>query len=76
MAWVSRIIQIGKVMEKKEETNLEPTPSSSFRYWALAIPVWIMTLVWFTFIYYMTVNLMNTPPFDSYDCITGNKDGC
>jgi hypothetical protein len=32
-----------------------------------------MTLVWFTFIYYMTVNLMNTPPFDSYDCITGKK---
>ncbi|ORZ13081.1 PIG-P-domain-containing protein [Absidia repens] len=44
------------------------------RYWALAIPVWIMTLVWFTFIYYMTINLKNTPPFDSYDCITGNRD--
>ncbi|CAO3583126.1 unnamed protein product [Absidia cylindrospora] len=40
------------------------------RYWALAIPVWVMTLVWFTFIYYMTINLKNTPPFDSYDCIT------
>ncbi|KAI8086416.1 PIG-P-domain-containing protein [Halteromyces radiatus] len=40
------------------------------RYWALAIPVWLMTLVWFIFISYMTINLMNTPPFDSYDCIT------
>ncbi|KAI8989442.1 PIG-P-domain-containing protein, partial [Pilobolus umbonatus] len=40
------------------------------RYWALAIPTWIMTLVWFIFISFMAINLMNTAPFDSYDCIT------
>lgn len=42
------------------------------RYWALAIPVWIMTLVWFIFISFMSINLMNTAPFDSFTCITGN----
>ncbi|CAO3644630.1 unnamed protein product [Cunninghamella blakesleeana] len=41
------------------------------RYWALAIPIWLMTLVWFIFFSYMIINLMNTPPFDSFDCITG-----
>ncbi|CAO3675012.1 unnamed protein product [Umbelopsis ramanniana] len=40
------------------------------RYWALAIPVWIMTLVWFIFISFMSINLMNTAPFDSFTCIT------
>ncbi|CAO3624548.1 unnamed protein product [Cunninghamella echinulata] len=40
------------------------------RYWALAIPIWLMTLVWFIFFSFMIINLMNTPPFDSYDCIT------
>ncbi|KAI8575869.1 hypothetical protein K450DRAFT_259542 [Umbelopsis ramanniana AG] len=40
------------------------------RYWALAIPVWIMTLVWFVFISFMSINLMNTAPFDSFTCIT------
>lgn len=40
------------------------------RYWALAVPVWIMTLVWFIFISFMSINLMNTAPFDSFTCIT------
>ncbi|ORX54099.1 PIG-P-domain-containing protein [Hesseltinella vesiculosa] len=40
------------------------------RYWAMAIPTWVMTFVWFIFFYFMTYNLMNTPPFDSLDCIT------
>lgn len=42
------------------------------RYWALAIPVWLMTVVWFIFTSFMAINLMNTAPFDSYHCITGN----
>ncbi|KAH8551498.1 PIG-P-domain-containing protein [Umbelopsis sp. PMI_123] len=40
------------------------------RYWALAIPIWIVTLVWFIFISFMSINLMNTAPFDSFTCIT------
>ncbi|KAG0952669.1 hypothetical protein G6F57_003893 [Rhizopus arrhizus] len=40
------------------------------RYWALAIPVWLMTVVWFIFTSFMAINLMNTAPFDSYHCIT------
>ncbi|KAI9250179.1 PIG-P-domain-containing protein [Phascolomyces articulosus] len=40
------------------------------RYWALAIPVWLMTLVWFVFFSFMSINLMNTAPFDSYYCLT------
>lgn len=40
-------------------------------YWALAIPIWLMTLVWFIFISFMSINLMNTAPFDSFHCITG-----
>ncbi|KAI7899846.1 PIG-P-domain-containing protein [Cokeromyces recurvatus] len=44
------------------------------RYWALAIPIWLMTFVWFIFISFMTVNLMNTAPFDSLYCITGKYD--
>lgn len=40
------------------------------RYWALAIPIWLMTLVWFIFISFMSINLMNTAPFDSFHCIT------
>lgn len=42
------------------------------RYWALAIPIWLMTFVWFVFISFMTINLMNTAPFNHLDCITGN----
>jgi hypothetical protein len=41
------------------------------RYWALAMPVWIMTFVWFVFISFMTINMMNTPSFDSYMALTG-----
>jgi hypothetical protein len=41
------------------------------RYWALAMPVWIMTFVWFVFISFMTINMMNTPSFDSYIALTG-----
>ncbi|KAI7857385.1 PIG-P, partial [Circinella umbellata] len=40
------------------------------RYWALAIPVWLMTFVWFIFFSFMSINLMNTAPFDSYYCLT------
>ncbi|KAI9481493.1 MAG: PIG-P-domain-containing protein [Benjaminiella poitrasii] len=40
------------------------------RYWALAIPVWLMTFVWFIFFSFMAINLMNTAPFDSISCIT------
>ncbi|KAL9546342.1 hypothetical protein PS6_007719 [Mucor atramentarius] len=40
------------------------------RYWALAIPIWLMTFVWFIFISFMTINLMNTAPFNHLDCIT------
>ncbi|KAK4517799.1 uncharacterized protein ATC70_001144 [Mucor velutinosus] len=40
------------------------------RYWALAIPIWLMTFVWFIFISFMTINLMNTAPFNCLDCIT------
>ncbi|KAI9253187.1 PIG-P-domain-containing protein [Sporodiniella umbellata] len=40
------------------------------RYWALAVPVWLMTIVWFVFISNMTINLMNTTPFDSHYCVT------
>ncbi|ORY90359.1 PIG-P-domain-containing protein [Syncephalastrum racemosum] len=40
------------------------------RYWALAIPIWLVTLVWFIFISFMSINLMNTAPLDSYKCIT------
>ncbi|KAI8087790.1 PIG-P-domain-containing protein [Gilbertella persicaria] len=40
------------------------------RYWALAIPIWLMTFVWFIFLSFMAVNLMNTPSFDSLYCIT------
>jgi len=29
-----------------------------------------MTLVWFVFISFMSINLMNTAPFDSFTCIT------
>ncbi|OAD01619.1 hypothetical protein MUCCIDRAFT_24305, partial [Mucor lusitanicus CBS 277.49] len=39
------------------------------RYWALAIPIWLMTFVWFIFISFMTINLMNTAPFNYLDCI-------
>ncbi|KAI8645176.1 PIG-P-domain-containing protein [Parasitella parasitica] len=42
------------------------------RYWALAIPIWLMTFVWFIFISFMTINLMNTAPFYYLYCITGN----
>ncbi|KAI8370173.1 PIG-P-domain-containing protein [Choanephora cucurbitarum] len=42
------------------------------RYWALAIPIWLMTFVWFIFLSFMAINLMNTPSFDSIYCITGN----
>ncbi|CEP10069.1 hypothetical protein [Parasitella parasitica] len=40
------------------------------RYWALAIPIWLMTFVWFIFISFMTINLMNTAPLYHIDCIT------
>ncbi|KAG1122229.1 hypothetical protein G6F42_011676 [Rhizopus arrhizus] len=40
------------------------------RYWALAIPIWLMTFVWFIFISFMTINLMNTAPFNYLDCVT------
>ncbi|KAI9027610.1 PIG-P-domain-containing protein [Phycomyces nitens] len=40
------------------------------QYWALAIPIWIMTFVWFIFVSFMSYNLMNTAPLDSYACIT------
>ncbi|KAI8068479.1 PIG-P-domain-containing protein, partial [Gongronella butleri] len=40
------------------------------RYWALAIPTWLMVLVWFIFFYYVTYNMMNTPPFDTLEAIT------
>lgn len=43
------------------------------RYWALAIPIWLMTFVWFIFISFMTINLMNTAPFNYLDCITGKR---
>ncbi|KAI7866278.1 PIG-P-domain-containing protein [Spinellus fusiger] len=40
------------------------------QYWALIIPIWLMTFVWFIFVAFMSYNLMNTPPLDSYMCIT------
>lgn len=40
------------------------------RYWALAIPIWLMTIVWFIFFAFISVNVMNTEPFYSYHCIT------
>lgn len=30
-----------------------------------------MTIIWFIFFSYMSLNLLNTAPFDSYHCITG-----
>lgn len=44
------------------------------RYWALAIPTWLVTLVWFIFISFMSINLMSTAPLDSYMCITGKTE--
>lgn len=41
------------------------------RYWALAIPIWLMTVIWFIFFSFISINLMNTAPFNSYHCITG-----
>ncbi|KAI8367499.1 PIG-P-domain-containing protein [Radiomyces spectabilis] len=40
------------------------------RYWALAVPIWLMTVVWMIFFSFMAINLMNTAAFDSYACIT------
>ncbi|GAA5808267.1 hypothetical protein MFLAVUS_001655 [Mucor flavus] len=40
------------------------------RYWALAVPIWLMTIIWFIFFSFMSLSLLNTPPFTSYHCIT------
>ncbi|KAL1920095.1 uncharacterized protein VTP21DRAFT_1241 [Calcarisporiella thermophila] len=40
------------------------------KYWALALPVWTFGLIIFVFVSFMSINLMNTAPFDSFNTIT------
>ncbi|POG65873.1 uncharacterized protein OCT59_011827 [Rhizophagus irregularis] len=40
------------------------------RYWALALPVWTFVLVLFIYAAFISINFLNTSPFDSYNTIT------
>ncbi|KAI8926924.1 PIG-P-domain-containing protein [Entophlyctis helioformis] len=40
------------------------------RQWALVIPIWILGLIPFTIAMFTAINLLNTPPFDSFLTLT------
>ncbi|KAJ3101772.1 hypothetical protein HDU97_001056 [Phlyctochytrium planicorne] len=40
------------------------------KYWAVAIPVWVVGLIPFTLLMFTSVNLLNTPPLSSINTIT------
>ncbi|KAL2911769.1 hypothetical protein HK105_208772 [Polyrhizophydium stewartii] len=40
------------------------------RHWALVIPLWILGLIPFTLLMFTAINLLRTPPFDSFATVT------
>ncbi|CAG8451288.1 7893_t:CDS:2 [Funneliformis caledonium] len=40
------------------------------RYWALALPVWSFVLSFFLYVVILSINFLNTAPYDSYHTIT------
>ncbi|RKP23769.1 PIG-P, partial [Syncephalis pseudoplumigaleata] len=41
------------------------------KHWAVAIPAWTMMLLLFSYLVFIAVNLIRTPPLDAYSTITG-----
>lgn len=42
-----------------------------FRYWAIALPVYLIMAIVFGIIVYICINFINTPPLDSFKTFTG-----
>ncbi|CAJ0747482.1 6224_t:CDS:2 [Entrophospora sp. SA101] len=49
-------------------TTLTETPT----YWALALPAWTFVLIIFIYAAFISITLLNTPSFDSFNTITDN----